>query len=184
MLTYLLAIVVALASFALYMSAFFLPELYRKYDLIWSGVGVFYAYEIWHNATQIRGAVLLGQIAGSALIGWFIWQTLSLRWEQTPIEQRTQVPQVAGTLGDVVQYQSSRLWAYLESDDLQSRLPQNLEQIPQKASKLLEQTKQWMTSTLSTLQSASKSSKSPDSQFPPSTDRPPAPPPKPPSDQP
>ncbi|WP_416666433.1 Ycf66 family protein [Egbenema bharatensis] len=179
MLTYLLAIVVALASFALYMSAFFLPELYRKYDLIWSGVGVFYAYEVWHNAAQIRGAVLLGQIAVSFLLGWFAWQTFSMRWEQTPIDQRTQVPQVEGSLGEVVQYQSARLWDYLQSDEFRSRLPQNLDQIPQKASKLLEQSKQWITSTLTNLQS---STKPPDSPPPNSTDRLHPPPSNPPSD--
>jgi hypothetical protein len=181
MLTYLLAIVVALASFALYMSAFFLPELYRKYDLVWSGVGVFYAYEIWHNAAQIRGAVLLGQIAVSVLLGWFAWQTLSLRWEQTPIGQRTHVPQVEGTLGDVVQYQSSRLINYLQSDEFQARLPQNFDQVSLKSARVLEQSKQWLTNTLKSLQS---SSNVPNSQPPNFSDRLHPPPPKPPADQP
>ncbi|PSB13988.1 hypothetical protein C7B76_17825 [filamentous cyanobacterium CCP2] len=160
MLTYILAIVVALASFALYMAAFFLPELYRKYDLVWSGVGVFYAYEIWHNAGQIRGPVLLGQMAGSALIGWFAWQTLSMRWEQTPVEQRTQVPRVEGTLGDVVQYQSARLWAYLQSEEFQSRLPQNFDEVLQQASDVFDRLKEWIAAVLSTIKSSSEVSDS------------------------
>lgn len=91
MLTYILALVVALGSFALYMAAFFFPEVHRKGDLIWSGVGMFYALVLWVCAGRITGGVLLGQIASVALLGWFGWQTLTLRRALTPAEQQTAV---------------------------------------------------------------------------------------------
>jgi F0F1-type ATP synthase membrane subunit b/b' len=91
MLTYLLALVVGLSSFALYMSAFFYPELYRKGDLAWSGVGLFYALVLWFSGERITGGVLLGQIAGVSLIGWFGWQALAARWGQTSSEQRAEI---------------------------------------------------------------------------------------------
>ncbi|HEY9647941.1 MAG TPA: Ycf66 family protein, partial [Chroococcidiopsis sp.] len=86
---YILAIAVGLSSFALYMAAFFFPELHRKYDLIWSGIGLFYALVLWVCAGRITGGVLLGQTASVALLGWFGWQTLLLRRELTPKRQRT-----------------------------------------------------------------------------------------------
>jgi Ycf66 protein N-terminus len=82
MLTYLLAFAVALGSLALYLSAFLYPEIHRKGDLVWSGVGLFYALVLWVCAKQITGGVLLGQMAGSALLGWFAWQTINFRWQE------------------------------------------------------------------------------------------------------
>lgn len=142
MLTYLLAIGVGLGSFALYMAAFFFPELHRRYDLIWSGVGLFYAFTLWHWAGQIRGGVLLGQMASVALMGWFTWQALALRWEQTPIEQRTQVSSGSDApLSVVVQEQAKQLWAYLQSDEFQARLPESVKQLPAKTSERLDSLK-------------------------------------------
>jgi hypothetical protein len=92
MLTYILAFVVGLGSVALYMTAFFFPELHRKGDFIWSGIGMFYALVLWVCAGRITGGVLLGQIASVALLGWFAWQTLILRRAITPLEQRTAMP--------------------------------------------------------------------------------------------
>ncbi len=89
MLTYLLALVVGLSSFALYMSAFFYPELYRKGDLAWSGVGLFYALVLWFSAERITGSVLLGQIAGVSLIGWLGWQVWQARGGQPVLDQST-----------------------------------------------------------------------------------------------
>ncbi|MBD2021794.1 Ycf66 family protein, partial [Leptolyngbya sp. FACHB-36] len=77
MLAYLLALVVALGSFALYMAAFFFPEVHRKNDFIWSGVGLFYALVLWVCGERITGGVLLGQTASVALLGWLGWQTLT-----------------------------------------------------------------------------------------------------------
>ncbi|BAU10338.1 Ycf66 family protein [Leptolyngbya sp. NIES-3755] len=84
MLTYLLALAIALGSFGLYMSAFFYPEIYRKGDLVLSGVGLFYALVLWICADRITGAVLLGQIASVSLIGWFGYQSLTFRLGYTP----------------------------------------------------------------------------------------------------
>lgn len=84
MLTYLLALAVALGSFALYMSAFFYPEVHRKGDLVWSGVGLFYALVLWVCADRITGGVLLGQMASVSLIGWFGYQALTARLGTAP----------------------------------------------------------------------------------------------------
>lgn len=92
MLAYILALAVALGSFALYMAAFFFPEVHRKSDFIWSGVALFYALVLWVCAGRITGGVLLGQTASVALLGWFGWQTLRMRWDLTPPEQKTQLP--------------------------------------------------------------------------------------------
>ena len=89
MLTFILALVVGLGSLALYLAAFFYPELHRKGDLIWSGVGLFYALVLWVCAERITGGVLLGQMASVSLIGWLGWQTLVARSGQTPAEQRS-----------------------------------------------------------------------------------------------
>ncbi|MGJ3253021.1 MAG: Ycf66 family protein [Elainellaceae cyanobacterium] len=110
MLAYILAITVALGSFALYMSAFFFPEVYRKYDLTWSGVGMFYALVLWVCAGQINGGVLLGHGASVALIGWFGWQNLHQRRALTPKNQRTPLPGGATSLGEVIQNKAQE-WA-------------------------------------------------------------------------
>ncbi len=91
MLAYLLALVIGLGSLAMYMAAFFFPEVHRKQDFIWSGVGLFYALVLWVCAGRITGGVLLGQLASVALLGWFGWQTLTLRRELALPEQRTQI---------------------------------------------------------------------------------------------
>ncbi len=92
MLAYVLALVIALGSLAIYMTAFFFPEVHRKEDFIWSGVGLFYALVLWVCAGRITGGVLLGQMASVALLGWFGWQTLTLRRELTPAEDQTAIP--------------------------------------------------------------------------------------------
>lgn len=96
MLTYLLAFVVGLGSLGLYATTFVLPEVSRKNDLIWSGVGLFYALVLWVCAGRITGGVLLGQLASTALIGWFGWQTLEGRWNATPENERVNAEKVAG----------------------------------------------------------------------------------------
>uniref|UniRef100_A0A832H235 Ycf66 family protein n=1 Tax=Oscillatoriales cyanobacterium SpSt-402 TaxID=2282168 RepID=A0A832H235_9CYAN len=92
MLAYILALVVGLGSFALYMAAFFFPEIHRKNDFIWSGVGLFYALVLWVCAGRITGGVLLGQIAGVAMLGWLGWETLSLRRQVSPQDQQIPLP--------------------------------------------------------------------------------------------
>lgn len=119
MLAYVLALVIGLASFAIYMAAFFFPEVHRKEDFIWSGVGLFYALVLWVCAGRITGGVLLGQLASIALLGWFGWQTFTLRRELTAPEQRTAIaPEVAEklkgfslpNLGQQLQKQASGLF--------------------------------------------------------------------------
>jgi hypothetical protein len=118
MLAYILAIVIGLGSFSLYMSAFFLPEVYRKYDFVWSGVGMFYALVLWVCAGRITGGVLLGQLASVSLLGWFGWQTLQLRRELTPPDQQTQLPGSATSVGEVLQDR----WQSLQTSGKSGRL--------------------------------------------------------------
>jgi hypothetical protein len=92
MLAYILALAVGFGSVGLYIAAFFFPEVHRKSDLIWSGVGMFYALVLWVCAGRITGGVLLGQIASVALLGWFAWQTLLMRREMVPVAQQTPIP--------------------------------------------------------------------------------------------
>jgi hypothetical protein len=80
MLTYLLAFAIAVASIGLYAMTFFLPAFKRDQDVIWSGVGLFYALVLWICASQVRGGLLLGQIASVALLGWLGWQAFESRW--------------------------------------------------------------------------------------------------------
>ncbi|MEY3870577.1 MAG: hypothetical protein RLZZ338_4471 [Cyanobacteriota bacterium] len=89
MLAYILAIAVGLGSFGLYMIAFFVPEVHRKNDFIWSGVGLFYALILWVCAGRVTGALLLGEIAGVSLLGWLAWETLTLRRSLTPVGLQT-----------------------------------------------------------------------------------------------
>ncbi|WP_016952492.1 Ycf66 family protein [Anabaena sp. PCC 7108] len=92
MLAYFLALVVGLGSLAIYISAFFFPEIHRKNDFIWSGVGLFYALVLWVFAPRITGGLLLGHVASVALLSSFGWQTLLLRRQLTPEKQQTPVP--------------------------------------------------------------------------------------------
>jgi hypothetical protein len=95
MLAYVLAIGVGLGSFALYMAAFFFPEVHRRNDFIWSGIGLFYALVLWIYAPRITGGLLLGQMAGVALLGWLGWQAFWLRRQATPLDQQTPIPSAA-----------------------------------------------------------------------------------------
>ncbi len=99
MLAYILALAVGLGSFSIYMAAFFFPEVHRKSDFTWSGVGLFYALILWACAGRITGALLLGQMAGVAMLGSFAWETLTLRRLVTPIAQQTPIPQSAFAAG-------------------------------------------------------------------------------------
>ncbi len=128
MLTYLLAIAVSLGSFGLYMTAFFFPELHRKYDLVWSGVGLFYGLVLWVCAGRITGGLLLGQIASVALLGWLGWQTLQLRLAVTPIEQRTQMPPSANSPSEVVQVTVEQIRSNFQQSAHRSPLAARLNQ--------------------------------------------------------
>jgi Ycf66 protein N-terminus len=91
MLANLLALIVGGGSLALYLAPFFLPEVGRKNDVVWAGVGLFYALVLWACAGRITGGVLLGQMASVSLLGWLGWQTLLYRRQATPLDQQTPV---------------------------------------------------------------------------------------------
>jgi hypothetical protein len=92
MLAYFIALVVAFGSLAIYLSAFFFPEIHRQNDFIWSGVGLFYALILWIFAPGITGGLLLGHIASVSLLVWFVAETLSLRRQLAPEGQQTPLP--------------------------------------------------------------------------------------------
>jgi Ycf66 protein N-terminus len=92
MLAYILAVLVGTGSVGLYISAFFFPEIHRKQDFIWSGVGFLYALALWIYARQETGGILVGQTASVALLGWLSWQTLKLRRQLIPVNQQTPIP--------------------------------------------------------------------------------------------
>jgi hypothetical protein len=108
MLAYVLALAVGFGSIALYMAAFFFPEIHRKNDFIWSGVGLFYALVLWVFAQRITGGFLLGHVASVTLLGWFGWQTLSLRRQLTPRAQQTPIPSTEAVQNSI-QQQVSKL---------------------------------------------------------------------------
>ncbi|MBR8828490.1 MAG: Ycf66 family protein [Gomphosphaeria aponina SAG 52.96 = DSM 107014] len=91
MLAYILAIAVGFGSLALYIAAFFFPEVHRKDDFLWSGVGLLYALVLWVCAGRITGGVLLGQMAGVSLLLWFGWETLKLRRVVAHPELRSEI---------------------------------------------------------------------------------------------
>jgi Ycf66 protein N-terminus len=92
MLAHILAVLVGTGSVGLYLAAFFLPDIHRKLDFIWSGVGLFYALTLWIYARQEIGGLLVGQMASVALICWFGWQTLILRRQLVPVSQPAPIP--------------------------------------------------------------------------------------------
>jgi Ycf66 protein N-terminus len=92
MLAHILAVLVGTGSVGLYIAAFFFPEIHRKNDFIWSGVGLFYALALWIYARQTTGGILVGQTASVALLGWFVWQTMQLRRQLVPIDRQTPIP--------------------------------------------------------------------------------------------
>jgi hypothetical protein len=96
MLTYVLALVVVLASLGLYSTTFVIPEVSRKNDLVWSGVGLFYGLVLWVCAGRITGGVLLGQMASVALLGWMGWQMVESRWNSVPEAERVSSGKVEG----------------------------------------------------------------------------------------
>ena len=91
MLANLLAIIIGIGSLAFYLAAFILPEVHRRSDFFWSGVGMFYAVVLWYCSGQMGGAVLLGQTASVGLLLWLGYQTLLLRRAATPAVQQTPI---------------------------------------------------------------------------------------------
>jgi Ycf66 protein N-terminus len=103
MLAYVLALAVFIGSIGIYIAAFFFPEIHKKNDFIWSGVGLFYALVLWIFARRISGGLLLGHIASVSLLYWFGWQTLALRRQLVPAAQQTPVPSTQSVKANVEQ---------------------------------------------------------------------------------
>jgi len=120
MLAYGLAIVIAIGSFSFYVAAFFVPEMHRRQDFIWSGLGMFYAVVLWFCAGRITGAVLLGQTASVMLLVWLGWHTLELRRDLTPETVRT--PVTWDDLQRWTQQVGQKLGEYLKLGSLSSGL--------------------------------------------------------------
>jgi cytoskeletal protein RodZ len=121
MLAHLLAVAVAVGSFGLYFSAFFFPEVHRKSDFYWSGLGLFYALVLWVCAGRITGGVLLGQMASAALLLWFGTQTVILRRHLASPEEKTNISQ---TIASPFQFLSPKtLWQKIRGGNKQPTPP-------------------------------------------------------------
>ncbi len=129
MLSYALAIAVAISSLILFSTAFFMSQIHRKDDFFWSGIGLFYALVLWYCAKNITGAVLLGQTAATALLVSYCWQTLKLR-------KAIANPSKAAEINDFSILQSIN--GLLKSKKPQVKVPTSPVQAPPK-SKLTEQ---------------------------------------------
>jgi Ycf66 protein N-terminus len=92
MLNYLLGWMVGFGSLGLYLSGFLLPEVRRKNDAIWSGVGLIYALAILTNGDRTTAGLFVGQLASAVLVGWFGWQTLQQRRQLSAPETHTPIP--------------------------------------------------------------------------------------------
>ncbi|MBF2058213.1 MAG: hypothetical protein IGQ45_13615 [Cyanobacterium sp. T60_A2020_053] len=84
MLAYFLAVIIAVVSLNLYLTAFIRPNIHRQDDFLWSGLGLFYALTLWICAGRFTGAVLLSQMAITTVTVAFIWENTQLRkaWRQ------------------------------------------------------------------------------------------------------
>ncbi|NET09440.1 MAG: hypothetical protein F6K09_27025 [Merismopedia sp. SIO2A8] len=98
----LLAVGVGLGSFGLYMVAFFFPEVYRKHDLAWSGVGTIYAIALWLSAATLSPILFMGQLAIVAMLGRFVWQNLELRRAIAPDTEKTAFPEEGDSIASVI----------------------------------------------------------------------------------
>lgn len=92
MLHSLLAWTMGLGSLGLFASGFFLPEIRRKNDLIWSGIGLFYALVMTVDSGRLRGGMILEELASVILIVWFALQILKQRRRSAPPEKLTPLP--------------------------------------------------------------------------------------------
>jgi hypothetical protein len=120
MLAYLLAFLIGSGSLGLYLSTFLLPEVTRKSDLFWSGVGMFYAWVLWVCAGRITGGLLLGQLAGVSLLGWLGWQLLDMRWQQIPPDRRSHLPQSPAAFTELLRDRLYQLQTSLQKSSWQS----------------------------------------------------------------
>jgi hypothetical protein len=92
MLHFLLAWTIALGSLGLFASGFFFPEIRRKNDLIWSGIGLFYALVMFVDSGRLRGGMILEELASVVLIVWLCAQMLQQRRRLVPADKQTPIP--------------------------------------------------------------------------------------------
>jgi Ycf66 protein N-terminus len=92
MLNYVLGWAVSLGSLGFYLAGYLLPEVRRKKDAIWSGVGLIYALALLTNGDRISFGLLVGQLASATLIGWFGWQTIQYRRDLSDAISQTSIP--------------------------------------------------------------------------------------------
>ncbi|MGB5971700.1 MAG: Ycf66 family protein [Nodosilinea sp.] len=117
-----LAIAVWLGSLVLYGAAFFFPEVHRRHDFFWSGVGAFYGLVLWFSAVQTSPTEFLGHLASTTLLGWLGWQTLSLRRKRTPLDLQT--PLAPGAWPAFGQRLKQSALAWLQATPLRRWLPE------------------------------------------------------------
>ncbi len=104
-----LSILLGLSSLTFYIAAFFYPEVHRRFDPLWSGLGLFYAAILWFCASQMTLAIVLSQLIAIALLIGLGWQTLSVRREKTPVYQQTPVVITPEVVGDWAKNQLNQL---------------------------------------------------------------------------
>ena len=150
MLTYLLALGVGLGSLGLYLSAFWFPPIYRKHDLNWSGAGLFYALVLWVCAGRITGGVLVGQLASVAMLGWFVWQTLDLRWRQLPIAERPLALETANSFAAVSQIKWKQLQTSFQDGSWKLVFYDRLDRAPAQVAIVVKTILGWLEALLST----------------------------------
>ncbi len=109
MLANVLAVLLGIGSFTFYLAAFLYPEVHRRSDWVWSGLGVLYAADLWFSAKQMTPIVLLGQVASVILLVGLGWQTLSVRREKTPVYQQTPIVLTPEVVGDWAKSQLNQL---------------------------------------------------------------------------
>ena len=93
MLSFALVLIVGLGSIGLYLTAYIYPEINRKTDVWWSGIGLFYALILLVYRRPV--GLLLGHTASVILLVWLSYQALQRRW--TMVEANPPKPE-AGTI--------------------------------------------------------------------------------------
>lgn len=147
---YFLALIVGLGSLGLYLAAFLFQEVHRKYDLIWSGIGMFYALVLWVCAGRITGGLLLGQMAGVSLLGWLGWQVMEMRWEQIPVEERVGLPNSLASFVEMLRDRARQLQINLQKSPWRSSSLNQLNQLAEKLVRLLIALFDWSAALIGT----------------------------------
>ncbi len=111
MLTYVLVWIITLGSLGLYLAAYLFPEVHRKNDFLWGGVGLFYALILWANAKTMPSGLLMGQIASVSLIIWLGQETLRQRQRLAPANTLLPTP---GSVSDRLRGLVIQAWRLIE----------------------------------------------------------------------